>query len=362
MRAGGRGLRRPLERESVVDVDDHEVEAVEAAGAQHLARRPRRRANGSLRPSERGDAYARSSPTGKSRSSRMRSISVPTMPGRTHQADFARRPAHSARLRSSPNAVCSACTARSTSSSATTHEMRMVDVLIISMLMPSVGEHLEHLGRDAGVRLHARADERDPADALVGAEARWPRSRRRSSPCTPSARERSARGTVNEMSVWPAVETFCTIMSTLTPASASARNHVAATPGRSGTCSIVTLASDDVVRDAGDDRLLHRCHRRVLLGDPGAGRPGEARTHVHAHAVVARELDRPQREHAAAGRGHLEHLVERDARELARRRARSAGRRCTRLRRRCRSRTRRRRARPPSATAVSVGAAAARAW
>ena len=59
-----------------------------------------------------------------------------------------------------------------------------------------------------------------------------------------SARERSVRGTVNEMSVWPAVDTFCTIMSTFTPASASARNHVAATPGRSGTCSIVTLASD----------------------------------------------------------------------------------------------------------------------
>ena len=34
--------------------------------------------------------------------------------------------------------------------------------------------------------------------------------------------------------------------------------------------------------------------------------------------MVARELDRPQREHAAAGRGHLEHLVERDARELPR--------------------------------------------
>ena len=55
-RARGRGTRRPLERERVVDVDDHEVEAVEAA----VARAPRTTtsppANGSLRPSERGDA------------------------------------------------------------------------------------------------------------------------------------------------------------------------------------------------------------------------------------------------------------------------------------------------------------------
>ena len=36
-RARGGGTRRPLERERVVDVDDDEVEAVEAVVAQHLA-------------------------------------------------------------------------------------------------------------------------------------------------------------------------------------------------------------------------------------------------------------------------------------------------------------------------------------
>ena len=55
-RAGRGGARRPLERERVVDVDDDEVEAVEAA----VARAPRTTtsppANGSVRPSERGDA------------------------------------------------------------------------------------------------------------------------------------------------------------------------------------------------------------------------------------------------------------------------------------------------------------------
>ncbi len=45
------------------------------------------------------------------------------------------------------------------------------------------------------------------------------------------------------MSVMPSVPMFCTIMSTLTPASASGPKTAAATPGRSGTFSSVTLAS-----------------------------------------------------------------------------------------------------------------------
>ena len=39
---------------------------------------------------------------------------------------------------------------------------------------------------------------------------------------------------------------------------------------------------------------------------------------MHFHVVVARELDRSQREHAPAGGRHLEHLVERDPGQLAR--------------------------------------------
>ena len=55
-RARGRRDRRPLERERVVDVDDHEVEPVEAArrAAPRTSTSPP--ANGSLRPSDRGDA------------------------------------------------------------------------------------------------------------------------------------------------------------------------------------------------------------------------------------------------------------------------------------------------------------------
>ena len=54
----------------------------------------------------------------------------------------------------------------------------------------------------------------------------------------------SSRGIVNEMSVWPSVDTFCSIMSTFTFSLASARNSFAAMPGRSGTRKMVTFASD----------------------------------------------------------------------------------------------------------------------
>ena len=59
-----------------------------------------------------------------------------------------------------------------------------------------------------------------------------------------SAAFMSALGSVNEMSVAPSAETFCTIMSMFTPASASARNSRAATPGRSGTLRTVAFASE----------------------------------------------------------------------------------------------------------------------
>jgi hypothetical protein len=60
----------------------------------------------------------------------------------------------------------------------------------------------------------------------------------------PFARNPSSRGTVKEMSVFPFVETFCTIMSTLIPSSERTRNTRPAIPGRSGTSWIVSLASE----------------------------------------------------------------------------------------------------------------------
>ena len=59
-----------------------------------------------------------------------------------------------------------------------------------------------------------------------------------------SATGRSVFGSVNVMLVAPSSETFCTIMSMFTPASASARNTRAATPGWSGAPRMTTFASD----------------------------------------------------------------------------------------------------------------------
>ena len=56
-------------------------------------------------------------------------------------------------------------------------------------------------------------------------------------------RARSARPTVNVMSVSPSADTFCTIMSTFTLAAESGPKIAAATPGRSGTCRSVIFAS-----------------------------------------------------------------------------------------------------------------------
>ena len=193
-------------------------------------------ANGSLRPSERADAYARSSLTGNSRSSSSRSISVPTNP-------VAPTTPTRAPLAARSNAACSARTARSTSSSCTTHEMRMVDVEIISMLTFSAARVSNICAATPGfVRIPAPTNDTRP---MAASKLLPPASMSTTTLSTISlVRANSSRGTVNEMSVWSSVETFCSIMSTLTLASASARNSLAAMPGRSGTRKMVTLASE----------------------------------------------------------------------------------------------------------------------
>ena len=83
---------------------------------------------------------------------------------------------------------------------------------------------------------------------------------------TPSSRGRSASGAVNDMSVVPSRETFCTIMSTLIASAAIALKIEAATPGRSGTSSIVTFASS-----------VSRAAPEIIT--PSIG-PPSSRTHV----------------------------------------------------------------------------------
>ena len=142
----------------------------------------------------------------------------------------------------------------------------------------------------------------------------------------------SVLGRVKEMSVRPVdgAEMFCTIMSMLISASATARKM------RGGLARLVGHADDGdlglaaVVGDPGDDRLLHRVsfvgsvavHRSVpsCLAD-------ERRAHVDGHVVAARVLHAAQVQHLGAGRRHLEHLLVGDASQPAGASGRSAGRR-----------------------------------
>ena len=131
------------------------------------------------------------------------------------------------------------------------------------------------------------------------------------------ATRRSSRGTVKEISAKPPAEagSFWTIMSTFTFAPASASKMRAAAPGASGTPSSVTRASAVEWVTA----VISGCS--IVSPSATTKVPGsfvEGGAAVDAHAVVARVLDRAQLQHARAGGGHLEHLLEGDARQLAR--------------------------------------------
>ena len=104
-----------------------------------------------------------------------------------------------------------------------------------------------------------------------------------------SATARSDFGSVNEMSVSPAEETFWTIMSMFTPASASARKTRAATPGRSGTPISVNFASEVSCVTPEMIAFSSNCSSSSRIHVPCD--VAERRAHVQAHAVVARELD-----------------------------------------------------------------------
>ena len=189
--AGGGGARRPLERERVVDVDDHEVEAVEAAVAQHLGTRPRRRRTATCDPPS---AATRTRAARRPGTPRSRAVAA----SRCRRARSHRR-GRRARRRWRMRAVLTRLPRARTRRAArgpparrrprcTTHEIRIVDVEIISMFTLSAASVSNICAATPGLRLHAGADERDPADRVVVAGSRRLRSRR------PSSRPRRSRG------------------------------------------------------------------------------------------------------------------------------------------------------------------------
>ena len=140
--------------------------------------------------------------------------------------------------------MCSARSASSVYSAAISTLTLISEVEITWMLMPLLGQGLEHLLRDAGMAAHADADDRNLDDVGIGLQ------RLEAERLAPLLEHRDARGrdrlrpTVKVMSVVaPSAETFCTIMSTLIALSASGPKIAAATPGRSATRSTVILAS-----------------------------------------------------------------------------------------------------------------------
>src|SRR5262245_23250890 len=210
---------------------------------------------GSVRPAERGEAKYLISPTGNERSASTERITpptcpvAPTTPTRTcelmPEGYGAERMAPQLgwrRQSASSKAACRLWTACSIWSSRTTHDVRIADVEIISMLMPPPARTSNMVAATPGLdfmpaptmltRAMSRSD--DTPVAPISAARRWQTS-------VPVVR--SFFGTVNEMSVTPWSDTFCTIMSTLTPTSASSRNRRAAMPGLSGTPDTVTFAS-----------------------------------------------------------------------------------------------------------------------
>ena len=102
------------------------------------------------------------------------------------------------------------------------------------------------------------------------------------------------------------------IVSTLTCAAAAASKIIAATPGRSGIPVSVNTTSDSEYVTA--ETIGCSIPSTSCTQVPSSSENVER---VDAHPVASCELDRAEHQHLGAGRGHLEHLVVRDDRELA---------------------------------------------
>jgi hypothetical protein len=120
--------------------------------------------------------------------------------------------------------------------------MRIDDVEIISMLMPSAAKASNMSAATPGLLLIPAPTSESLAIASSVSNRRAPTSATMLS-STAFTRGTSARGIVKLRSVRPSCEMFCTIMSTWIPSAATALKIDAAMPGRSGTSSRVTLAS-----------------------------------------------------------------------------------------------------------------------
>jgi hypothetical protein len=125
-----------------------------------------------------------------------------------------------------------------------TTEMRISDVLIASALMPALDSASKNVAVTPGWDfMPAPTSETLPMCSSDSSCSKPTCACVLASAAIASGR--SLLGSVKEMSVRSvAPDTFCTIMSMLTSASATARKMLAASPGLSGTPTTVTRASD----------------------------------------------------------------------------------------------------------------------
>ena len=217
-------------------------------------------------------------------------------------------------------------TAVSTSSSRTTQEILIGEVEIISMFTPGVAEDRKGSCGHAGVALHPRAHDARPCPCARPTGSSRGRAPPGADGAPRSAASRSSRGTVTDMSARASSDTgsFWMIMSTFTLASASAVSTSAGDAGPVGQPLEGDARLRGGVRHGCDERSFHGL---LLVLDHGTGSVIEARSAVDRDPVVARVLHGAELQHARAGRGHLEHLLEGHHRQLAGARARCAGRR-----------------------------------
>ena len=198
-----------------------------------------------------------------------------------------------------------------------THETRIGEVEIISMLMPSAASTSNMSAATPGWRLHAGADERDLRDVVVHGEPLRADLARRARPARPASRGRSARGAVNDMSVAAVVrDVLHDHVDVDRPRPRSPGRSCAATPGPVGHVVDRHLRLVGVERDPGDQHAFH-----LVLAPPAptcrARRSNDERTWSGTPWRRA-ILDRARLQHLGARRRQLEHLVVADHVDLAR--------------------------------------------
>ena len=214
---------------------------------------------------------------------------------------------------SNSNAACATRAASSALSLRDHHgdlDLRRADQLDVHA---GFGERLKERRGDAAVRLHADAHDREFRDVLVHGYASPPTSFSAGSSAF-TALAFSVSGTVNVRFATPARPTFCTIMSTLMCAFASALKTLRGRAGLVGDVADDDLGLVLVDGDAADDDLFH-------VGDflfhDGSWVVVKGGADFENDVVLGRKFDRARLHDLAAERGELEHLVVADFRRAS---------------------------------------------